>query len=243
MHQLTPSNEVLIFFQGTSFPNSLASLSSSPFLSPLHHALDDYLTASPLQSIEAFWASHSWSWARKHPWWDHLLKEEFHTTLDLGPSAPPSCAHMFLEWATDWVPLSRDDYRRHRHAVADPPMDGLYPFVHGILKQGSQCLQAVAFQVMTGHCFAADYSIAFRDGAGDRTDCLDCGSFGSHTHILNDCPGLASTREEWLHNHSTYSIFSCKEMGTYLMDFLFHTQCLLRPLNPATPPPPPEPDP
>jgi hypothetical protein len=38
------------------------------------------------------------------------LEEDFHASLDLGPTTPPSCAHMFLEWATNWVPLGWDDY-------------------------------------------------------------------------------------------------------------------------------------
>jgi hypothetical protein len=122
-------------------------------------------------------------------------------------------------------------------------MDGLHPWVHGVLKRGSRRLQAAMFQIATGHCFAADYSTAFRQGSDDCTDCPDCGAFGSHTHILNDCPGLQWAREEWLHNHSSYSIFSCEETGTYLMDFLFYTQRLLQPLDPVPPPPPPEPDP
>jgi hypothetical protein len=122
-------------------------------------------------------------------------------------------------------------------------MDGLHPFVHGVLKRGLRHLQAAAFQVAMGHCFVADYSVAFRPQSDDRTDCPDCGGFGSHTHILNNCPGLAGAWDEWLHNHSSYSIFSCKEMGSYLVDSLFHTQRLPRPLDPVPPPPPPEPDP
>jgi hypothetical protein len=242
MHRLTPSNEVLIFFQDASFPSLLRS-SSSPYLGSLTTALEDYLTASPLASISGFWALRSWPWAGRHTWWDRLLEEEFHASLNLGPTAPPSRARMFLEWATDWVPLGRNDYRRHRRALADPPMVGLYPFVHGVLKRGSRWLQAAAFQVATGHCFAADYSAAFRPQSDDRTDCPDCGAFGSHTHVLDNCPSLAGAWMEWLHNHSSYSIFSCEETGTYLVDFLFHTQRLLRPLDPEQPPPPPEPDP
>ena len=43
-----------------------------------------------------------------------------YNAYNLGATSPPSRARMFLEWATDWVPLGRDDYRRHRRAVADP---------------------------------------------------------------------------------------------------------------------------
>jgi len=242
LHRLTPGNEVLIFFQDASFPSLLRS-SSSPYLGPLITALDNYLAASPLASITGFWALRSWPWAGRHAWWDRLLEEEFHTSLHLGPTASPSRARMFLEWATDWVPLGRNDYRRHRRALAEPPMDGLHPFVHGVLKHGSRRLQAAAFQVATGHCFAADYSAAFRPQSDDRTDCPDCGVFASHTHVLDACPALAEARAEWLHNHSSYTIFSCEETGSYLMDFLFYTQRLLRPLDPERPPPPPEPDP
>jgi hypothetical protein len=243
IHCLHAGHEVLIFFQDASFTSSSLSSSSSPYLPPLHHAIKDYLAASPRAAITGFWALRSWTWARKQAWWEHLLEVEFRASLDLGPTTPPLRARMFLEWATDWVPLGREDYCRHRRAVADPPMDGLHPFVHGVLKRGSCRLQAAAFQVATGHCFAVDYLAAFRPQSDDRTDCPDCGDFGSHTHVLDACPGLDGARAEWLHNHSSYSIFSCEETGSYLADFLFYTQRLLRPLDPAAPPPPPEPDP
>jgi hypothetical protein len=194
LHQLTPGNEVLIFFQDASFP-ALFPSSTSPYLVPLTQAIEDYLAESPLASITGFWASWSWAWAGKHAWWECLVEEEFHASLNLGPTAPPSCARMFLEWATDWVPLGREDYQCHCQVIADPPMDGLHPFIHGVMKWGSRRLQAAAFQVATGHCFAADYSAAFRPQSDDRTDCLDCGDFGSHTHVLNDCPGLTDARE------------------------------------------------
>jgi hypothetical protein len=122
-------------------------------------------------------------------------------------------------------------------------MDSLHLFIHRVLKRQSQRLQAAAFQVVMGHCFAADYSTAFRSGSEDRTDCPNCGAFSSHMHVLNDCPGLADAQREWLHNHTSYTIFSCEETGTYLVDFLYFTQCLLQPPDLAPPPPPPEPDP
>jgi hypothetical protein len=76
----------------------------------------------------------------------------------------------------------------------------------------------------TGHCFAGDYSASFRPDSDDRTECPDCGAFGSHTHILDTCPDLRGARAEWLRNHSSYSIFSCEETGSYLVEFLYHTQ-------------------
>jgi hypothetical protein len=109
MHRLTPGSEVLVFFQDASFPSLLCS-SSSPYLSALTDTLEDYLTASPLASITGFWALRSWPWAGRQAWWDRLLEEEFHTSLNLGPTAPPSRARMFLEWATDWVPLGCNNY-------------------------------------------------------------------------------------------------------------------------------------
>jgi hypothetical protein len=130
---LTPGHEVLIFFQDASFPASFSS-STSPFLAPLTHAIDEYLTLSPLHSITGFWASQTWAWDGKHAWWEQLVEEEFHASLALGPTTPPSHACMFLEWATDWVLLGCDYYRCHHWAVADPLMDGLHPFVLGVLE-------------------------------------------------------------------------------------------------------------
>jgi hypothetical protein len=150
---------------------------------------------------------------------------------------------MFLEWVTDWTPLHREDYRRHRRAVCDTRSATLHPFVTGVCSVGSRRLQCAAFQVATGHCFAADYSVAFRAGSDDRTDCPSCGEFGSHTHVLDTCVALHSERRDILHDHTSYSIFSCEETGRYLVDFLFHTQRLLRPLDPVPGPIPPEPDP
>jgi hypothetical protein len=107
--QLLSSHKVLIFFQDASFPTSFTS-PSSPNLLPLTHALDDFLERSSLHSITGFWASRSWTWKGKHTWWEHLIEEEFHATLDLGLITPPSRMQMFLEWATDWVPLGWEDY-------------------------------------------------------------------------------------------------------------------------------------
>jgi hypothetical protein len=235
-------NDIYIFFQDGSFPSSFSS-SNSPFFGPATGGIDDYLEGSPLTNITGFWASHSWAWASKQKWWEDLKEAEFHSSLDMVPKLIPSQSQMFLEWATDWVPLHREDYRRHHRAVADPPMNGLHPFVHGVLKSGSRRLQCGAFQVATGHCFAEDYSTAFRPNSDDRTDCPDCGAFGSHTHILDTCPGVSGARIEHLCNHSFYSLFSCEETGSFLVEFMYHTQRLLQSFNPPPVPIPPEPDP
>jgi hypothetical protein len=235
-------NDVLIFFQDASFP-LLFSTSTSPYFGPVTRAINDYLSDFPLSTITAFWASRTWSWAGKRPWWNELKEAEFHSTLDDIPQLAPSRVRMFLEWAMDWVPLKREDYHCHRRAISDPPMHGLHPFVHGVLKQGSRRLRCAAFQIATGHCFAGDYSAAFRQGSEDRMDCPDCGAFGSHTHILDTCPELEEARVARLRNHSSYSIFSCEETGSYLVEFLYYTQCLLCPLDPLPIPIPPEPDP
>jgi hypothetical protein len=242
LRRLTPGSEILIFFQDSSFP-SFTACPRSPFLGPATRAIDEYLAASPSSSITAFWAFRTWAWAGKQRWWDTLVEEEFHGSLDDVARITPSHQRVFLEWAMEWVPLGRNDYRRHRRAVADPPQRDLHPFVKGVLGRGSRKLQCAAFQVATGHCFAADYSAAFRDGADDRVDCPDCGQFASHTHVLDTCPGLTALRREVLHNHSSYSIFSCAETGDFLVEFLFRSQRLLRPLDPVPRPIPPEPDP
>jgi hypothetical protein len=236
------NKDVLIFFQDGSFPLSFSS-SESPYLRLATGAIDAYLENSPLCTITAFWASRSWAWAGQCPWWIALKEAEFHLTLDAVPQLTPSRARMFLEWATDWVPLNREDYRRHHCVVSDPPMDGLHPFVYGVLKKGSRRLQCAAFQVVTGHCFAGDYSAAFRPDSDDRTDCPDCRAFCSHTHILDTCSELRGARKTWLRHHSSYSIFSCEETGSYLVEFMYNTQRLLRPLEPPPLPIPPEPDP
>jgi hypothetical protein len=119
----------------------------------------------------------------------------------------------------------------------------LHPFVTGVMSAGSHRLQCAAFQVMAGHCFPGDYSTAFRAGSEDQTDCPGCGAFYSHTHVLDTCPALEGEQWVFLHGHSSYSIFSCAETGRYLVDFLFHMQRLLRPLDPVPGPIPPEPDP
>jgi hypothetical protein len=242
LDRIPRGKDVLIFFQNASFP-SLFSCRTSPYLGPVTQSIDNYLFESPLCKITTFWASRTWSWPGKCPWWNNLKEMEFHSTLGDVPQLLPSRARMFLEWATDWVPLRREDYRCHRRAVSDPPMDGLHPFVHGVIKKGSRHLQCTTFQIATGHCFAGDYSTAFRQGSGDRIDCLDCGAFCSHIHILDTCPGLEEERGAWLCNHSSYSIFSCEETGSYLVEFLYYTQCLLHPLDPLPLPIPPEPDP
>jgi hypothetical protein len=243
LRRLQPGHEVFVFYHDASLPPCFTEMSSSPFFGPVTRAIDEYLCDTPSSSITGFWAHRSWTWPGKTPWWTPLIEAEFHSSLDTILKVAPSRHRMFLEWATDWVPLSREDFRRHRKAVADAPQRELHPFVLGVLKRGSRRLQCAAFQVATGHCFSADYSAAFREGAEDTTDCPDCGAFASHTHVLDTCPGLSDARVTWLHDHSSYTIFSSEDTGTCLVDFLFHTQRLLRPLDPVPADIPPEPDP
>jgi hypothetical protein len=52
-------------------------------------------------------------------------------------------------------------------------------------------------------------------------------------HTPTSRPGLmtGARRESTVHNHSSYSIFSCAATGGFLVEFLLRTQRLLRPLD------------
>jgi len=140
-------------------------------------------------------------------------------------------AHPSRAWRSCVPP---DDYK--------PP-----PFICGALTSQNRRLVSVAFQLTTGHCFDAAYSINFREGADDNNTCPCSPSpnpfhhrFALHTyqHILLHCPLCSQQRLTILGpTPSIQYIFSTEDGGRKLCEYLHATQALLRPLPPRPDPP------
>ena len=135
-----------------------------------------------------------------------------------------------------YVPPPPGDPRRHFTPLGEPPDLTLHPFVQGVLTAESHALQSATFQLITGHCFAADYSSRFRANAGDNTTCPHCGDRHTVDHILFDCDHLWYERATIIECDKNY-LFSTLSGGKMLVCFLHKTQSLLRPLLDRTDPP------
>jgi hypothetical protein len=133
------------------------------------------------------------------------------------------------------------DPRRYYSVFFDDPSPTLHPFVLGVLTSKSRALQCAAFQLATHHAFHADYSSSFRPTAGDNTSCPHCGDLWTMNHVLFDCPEFWEPRGmvlDPIYHNTTHQLFSSKNGGRRLVEFLHATQALLRPLPPRPTGPP-----
>jgi hypothetical protein len=97
--------------------------------------------------------------------------------------------------------------------------------------------------VATGHAFHGEYSIRFREGADDITECPNCSSFYSARHALERCDERREEHHSLLNNLSLTQLTTTTAGGVALVLFIHQTQGLLRPLTgPWNPPPDPETD-
>jgi hypothetical protein len=141
---------------------------------------------SPFHMITGFWAHLSWDWPRQTDWTSCLCKQDFHATINDHIPIASSKEHIIIEWQCNWTPIPHTDSRCHYPILADPPNIDLHPCTKGVLSAGSRKIQCTIFQLTTGHCFSADYSIRFRLSARDHLDCPRCGELYTAHHILDN---------------------------------------------------------
>jgi hypothetical protein len=159
----------------------------------------------------------------------------------IPPPLPPSRERIFAEWRRNHPPFHHSNTCRHYSVFFDDPAPSLHPFIIGTLSSKSRSLQCAAFQLATHHAFHADYSASFRPTAGDNTSCPHCDASWTMPHVLFDCDTFWEARGLILnptHHNTTHHLFSSKNGGRHLVEFLHATQALLRPLplRPTDPP-------
>jgi hypothetical protein len=91
------------------------------------------------------------------------------------------------------------------------------------------------------YAFHADYSTSFRPTAGDNTVCPHCNAPWTMPHVLFDCDAFWEARGTILdpiYHNTIHHLFSSKNGGRRLVEFLHATQALLRPLPPRPTDPP-----
>jgi hypothetical protein len=244
LRRVPTTNKIIsIFYTDKSFSSYVTSTYASPYLpfsSAIANAFDDLLT-DPDLTFTGFWFSKAWVGARTSEWHQQRKEEATFRTIHILPPLPPSKDRIFLEWHQNLTPLRRSDTRRAYAVFFNDPLPSPHPFVTGVLSSKSRALQSAAFQLATHHAFHADYSASFRPTAGDTTLCPHCGHLWTMTHVLFDCDLFWEERGlilDPLHHNTTRHLFSSKDGGHRLVEFLHATQALLRPLPPRPTDPP-----
>jgi hypothetical protein len=239
----TTTKLISIFYTDKSFPSYVTSTYASPhlpFSSAIVTAFDDLLT-DPDLTFTGFWFSKAWVGARTKEWQPQRKEEATYRTIHILPPLPPSKDRIYLEWHRNRAPFHRSDSRRTYAVFHDDPLPSPHPFVTGVLSSSSRSLQSASFQLATHHAFHADYSTSFRPTAGDNTLCPHCDLPWTMTHVLFDCDHFWEERGmilDPLHHNTIHQLFSSKNGGRRLVEFLHATQALLRPLPPRPTDPP-----
>jgi hypothetical protein len=239
----TTTKLISIFYTNKFFPSYVTSTYASPYLpfsSAIANAFDDFLT-DPDLIFTGFWFSKAWVGARTKEWHHQRKEEATYWTIHVLPPLPPSKDRIYLEWHCNHTPFHQSDPRRSYAVFYDDPLPSPHPFIAGVLSSDSRSLQSASFQLATHHAFHADYSASFRPTAGDNTLCPHCGLPWTMTHVLFGCDHFWEARGlilDPLHHNTTYQLFSLKDGGRHLVDFLHATQALLRPLPPCPTDPP-----
>jgi hypothetical protein len=234
---------VSIFYTDKSFPTYATSTYASshlPFSLAITNAFNDLLTDADL-TFTGFWASKAWVGVRAEEWHQQRKEEATYKTIHEFTPLPPSRDCIFLEWHRNRSPLHRSDPRRSYSVCFDDPSPSLHPFVIGALSSKSRTLQCAAFQLATHHTFHADYSTSFRPTAGDNTSCPHCNLPWTMSHVLFDCDTFWEARGlllDPIHHNTIHHLFSSRNGGCRLVEFLHATQALLRPLPPHPTDPP-----
>jgi hypothetical protein len=232
---------ISIFYTDKSFPTYATSTYASahlPLSIAVTNAFNDLLTDADL-TFTGF--SKAWVSARAEEWHHQRKEEATHKTIYELPPLPPSHECIFSEWRRNRPPLHHSDTRRSYSIFFDDPALSLHPFVTGVLSSNSRSLQCAAFQLATHHAFHADYSASFRPTAGDNTSCPHCGAPWTMPHVLFDCDAFWEARGlilDPIHHNTIHHLFSSKNGGRRLVEFLHATQALLHPLPPRPTDPP-----
>jgi hypothetical protein len=239
----TSTKVISIFYTDKSFPTYVTMTHDSDHLSfslAITNALEDLLADVDV-TFTGFWFSKAWVGARAGEWHQQRKEEATYKTIYEVPPLPPSRERIFSEWRHNLSPFRRSDTRRHYSVFFDDPAPALHPFVVGTLTSNSRSLQCAAFQLATHHAFHVDYSASFRPTAGDNTSCPHCNDLWTMPHVLFDCDTFWEARGlllDPIHHDTIHHLFSSKDGGRRLVEFLHATQALLRPLPPRPTDPP-----
>jgi hypothetical protein len=234
---------ISIFYTDKSFPTYATSTYSTPHLPlslALTNAFDDLLTDADI-TFTGFWFSKAWVGARAAEWHQQRKEEATYRTIYEEAPLPSSRDRIYSEWRRNRTPFRRSDPRRHYSIFFDDPAPSLHPFVIGASSGGSRSLQCAAFQLAIHHAFHADYSSSFRPTAGDNTTCPHCQERWTMPHVLFECDAFWEARGlhlDPIYHNTIHHLFSSKNGGRRLVEFLHATQALLRPLplRPTDPP-------
>jgi Reverse transcriptase (RNA-dependent DNA polymerase) len=242
-HIPTSIKVISIFYTDKSFPTYVTTTHDSEHLSfslAITNAFEDLLTDADV-TFTGFWFSKAWVGARAGEWHQQRKEEATYKTIYELPPLPPSRERIFSEWRRNLSSFRRSDTRRHYAVFFDDPAPSLHPFVVGALTSQSCSLQCAAFQLATHHAFHTDYSASFHPTAGDNTSCPHCHAPWTMSHVLFDCDVFWEARGlllDPIHHNTIHHLFSSKDGGRRLVEFLHATQALLRPLPPRPTDPP-----
>jgi hypothetical protein len=129
------------------------------------HLLTHYLRSIPDSSIEL--RTFHRTWTRKTLWEDLTRIPTSH------PPPPPSLDDTHPKQAA-WNTFL-NDYTHSDHpstAACSPPVDSTPPpAISAAIAFGNRAISSTVFQIITGHCFDADYSDHFHPSANDVTHC------------------------------------------------------------------------
>jgi Reverse transcriptase (RNA-dependent DNA polymerase) len=240
----TTNKLISLFYSDKSFPLYITSTYQSshlPLSLAVTHVFDDLLADADV-TFTGFWFSKAWVGARAGKWHQQRKEEATHKTIHEPPPLPPSRDRIFSEWRRNRLPFRRSDTCRHYAVFFDDPAPSLHPFVLGALSSKSCPLQCAAFQLATHHAFHTDYSAAFCPTTWDNTSCPHCDNTSwTMPHVLFNCDAFWEARGlilDPIHHNTTHHLFSSKDGGRRLVEFLHATQALLRPLpsHPTDPP-------
>ena len=203
---------------------------------------------------------HTFSLRSFHRKWPGSPDKTELRSLELEQYEPPPLDRASSDpKATMWGKIHADYHHNPRpsYIACDPPSDNIPPpAIRAAAKSTSRLISSTIFRWATNHCFDANYSERFRQGANDHTLC-PCADPDhpdytptyphrptQHTkeHVLFRCPRYSHARLIFLRGlMSLRAIFQSEEHTQQLCAFALATNCsLLCPLHcPAPRPDPP----
>ena len=226
--------EIVLFFTDAGLPtlsdhriiSKSASSRNVPYINAFHRSLEELLNANNHSFLTGHWFSRQWVNAHTSEWLAPTVEDAFQATL-MAPQILRSLPseRLLEDWRAMWTPPTPGDPRRHFAPLGEPPHTTLHPFVTGVLTSQSRAYQSAAFQIITGHAFDANYSLRFRQNAGDNTTCPHCGDLHTIDHVLFDCDHHWYPRATIIECDKNF-LFSTLSGGKMLVKFLHQTQMM-----------------
>ena len=171
--------EITLFYSNAGLPTLSSDnriiLRNITLINTFHHSLDTILSNNPLSFLSGHWFSKCWANTQAEEWFIPAVEVTFQATLTATQTIPKPLSECLLEdWRSSWTRPLPGDPHRHFTPLSEPLDTLLHPFIQGVLTAKSHTLQSAAFQIVTGHCFDANYSSRFRANASDNVTCPHC---------------------------------------------------------------------